>query len=124
MSSKQSNVIVYQHQNKQSRSADTNVFFPISTTMLDMGRGARTTSIKTLSTLILHVMCQSFNEINVLVLQNKSLVIIQVNQETLFKQLLIQEKMKELASNYTFYENSQKLTENKILSNGESLYTF
>jgi hypothetical protein len=50
----------------------------ISTTMLDIGRGARTTSIKTLSTLIPHVMCQSCNEINVLVLQNKSIRVIQL----------------------------------------------
>jgi hypothetical protein len=92
--------------------------------MLDMGIGARTTSIKPLSTLIQHVMCQSCNEINILVLQNKSLVIIQINQETSFKQILTQEKLKEFPSNYVFFENNQRLTENNILSRGNHYVHF
>jgi hypothetical protein len=59
-----------------------------------------------------------------LVLQNKSLIIIQLKQETIFKQILSQEKMKKFPSNYTFFENNQKLTENNVLSKGNHYVHF
>jgi hypothetical protein len=92
--------------------------------MLDMGRGARATSIKPLSTLIPHVMCQIYNGMNILILQNKSLIIIQLKQETLFNQILIHEKMEKLADIYSFYVNNQMLSKNKILSKGNHFIHF
>jgi hypothetical protein len=77
-----------------------------------MERGYRTTSIKTLSTLISHAMCQSCSGMNILILPNKSLIIIQLKQKTSFDQIMTHEEVKKLSSIYSFYENNQKLTKN------------
>jgi hypothetical protein len=139
-SSKYSNVIVNQYQH--SRSAFTNVFFPIpfsvqqhfnsniiSTTMLDMGRGARTTSIKTLPTLVPHVMCfnckeaqskptsqdKDNDEINIILDENKSLMLIQLKKPMLFSQIIDQKKCKKFRKDYNFYDNSQIVDRQKNL---------
>jgi hypothetical protein len=138
-SSIHSNAIVEHHQQHfdQFKSTDANVFYPIPlfiqqqfhlnfipTTMLDMVRGSRTTSIKTLSTLIPHAMCQSCNEMNILILPNKFLIIIQLKQKTSFDQIMTHEEVKKLSSIYSFYENNQKLTKDTLMSKGNHYIHF
>jgi hypothetical protein len=69
-------------------------------------------------------MRQSCNGMNILILRNKSLLIIQLKQEISFNQIMTHEKIKELSSIYSFYENNQKLTKKQSIVEGKSLHTF
>jgi hypothetical protein len=76
------------------------------TIKLDMRRGSRATSDKTLSTLIPNVMClycngvgtksSQENPINIIIIKNKSMVIIQLKSPTYFRNILQQTKLKNL----------------------------
>jgi hypothetical protein len=63
-------------------------------------------------------------EINILMFKNKSLMIVQLNQDTSFDQILSHQKLTELSDNYIFYENNRKLTRCKILQKGNHYIQF
>jgi hypothetical protein len=83
---------------------------------LDIGRRARTTSIKTLSTLIPNVKCLDCNGINLLIFREKSLIIAQLNQDTSFNQIMSHKKMNELSNSYIFYESNRALNQRGIIT--------
>jgi hypothetical protein len=56
--------------------------------------------------------------INLIIFLSKSLIIVQLKQETDFNQIMSHKKLKELSDNHFFYENNQKLTHGKMLSKG------
>jgi hypothetical protein len=69
-------------------------------------------------------MYQSCNGTNILILENKYLIIIQLKQEASINQIMNHEKMKGLSIIYSFYQNNQKLTKNKILLKGNHYIHF
>jgi hypothetical protein len=57
-------------------------------------------------------------EINILMFKSKSLIIVHLNQETSFDQILFHKKLTKLLDNYFSYENNRKLTQCKVLQTG------
>jgi hypothetical protein len=99
----------------------------INTRELDKGRGARTTSKKTLPTLVPLVMCfdcilientgqnkqRSLEpHINCINLTRNSMLIIQIEREVYFMDIKKLEKLSMLSKDYYFYERNKKLKEN------------
>jgi hypothetical protein len=108
-----------------------------STRELDKGRGARITSIKTLSTLIPLIMCfdcgepfnipkhqvvHQYEEINQITncinIQEKSIIIIQVSENIHFLTIKKLKKLSALAKGYSFYEKNKLLNNNQIITEG------
>jgi hypothetical protein len=57
-------------------------------------------------------------------INSRSLIIVQLNQEASFDQIILNKKLIELSNNYLFYENNQKLTQCKVLQKGNSYIQF
>jgi hypothetical protein len=107
-----------------------------STRELDKGRGARTTSIKPLSTLIPLVMCFNYrNQLqeheqirteredlkqitNCIIIQNKSLIIIQNQKDIHFEAVKKLKKLSPLTNNNRVYEGDKLLENNHIIKKG------
>jgi hypothetical protein len=106
----------------------------MSTRELNKGRGARTTSIKTLSTLIPLITCfnyrDQFNEpeheptrereelkqvTNCIIIKEKSMLIIQVSNVTHFNTIKKLEKLSLLTKNNLLYERNKLIKDNQII---------
>jgi hypothetical protein len=57
-------------------------------------------------------------------INSKSLIIVQLNQEASFDQILLHKKLIELSNNYLFYENNQKITRCKVVQKGNHYIQF
>jgi hypothetical protein len=119
---------------------------------LDKGRGARTTSIKTLPTLVPLVMCfncsdiriepsvipqlkkmekskkeklQSFHEeVNINIVASKSVIIVQLKTKFYLYQIMKIEKLKKISEGYFFYSNNRKLSLSSKLDKGNHFIHF
>jgi mRNA-degrading endonuclease RelE of RelBE toxin-antitoxin system len=119
---------------------------------LDKGRGAMTTSIKTLPTLVPFVMCfncsdirikpsvipqlkkmeksekeklQSFHEeVNNNIVEGKSVIIVQLKTKFYLYQIMKIEKLKKIPEGYFFYSNNRKLLLSSKLDKGNHFIHF
>jgi hypothetical protein len=107
-----------------------------NTRELDKRRGARTNSTKTLPTLAPFVMCfncrmvektgrneqnqleKRIQKINCINLSGKSMLIIQIEKEVYFIDIVKLKKLSMLSNGYCFYERNKKLKENHQLKKG------
>jgi hypothetical protein len=110
--------------------------FTINTRELDKGRGARTTSIKTLPTLVPLVMCfncaviTEANKIKIkktgqntrcIQIRRKFLLIIQIKENSYFRDIKKLKKLSSLSKGYRFIEENKVLKENQMLEKGTHL---
>jgi hypothetical protein len=88
------------------------------TIKLEMGRRSMTTSIIILPTLVPLVMCFNCFKGNILVIKNKSLIIVQATSPTFFIEVLKHKKLEEFAVNYNFYLKNKLVKNNQQLDKG------
>jgi hypothetical protein len=57
-------------------------------------------------------------EINLIILENKSLIIIKLKQPMIFLEILNQKKCRKFSKHYNFYENSNIIKPHQVLTEG------
>jgi hypothetical protein len=107
--------------------------FTIIAREFDKGRGARTTSIKTLPTLVPLVMCfncemitrtnqikkkETEQNIRCIHIWGKILLIVQIKEDSYFKDIKKLKELSSLSKGYRFVEGDKSLNENQMLKKG------